>query len=81
MPKFDVHIYAGCRIKVPGVEADSPVEACRKAEKETDLYHVVRSGQAEFDDDIHGFLADELDDKGERIAEHDLTAAQVDGGG
>ena len=78
MPRYDIHIYAACRIKVPGVTANNPVEACRKAERETDFYLAIRSGHAEFDDDVHGFLADELDDEGNRIAEHDLTIAEVD---
>jgi len=79
MSKYDVHIYAVCRVKVPGVEADSQVEACRKAENQADLNHAIRAGQAEYVEEVHSFLADELDGDGNRVAEHALTVGEVDG--
>jgi hypothetical protein len=75
MPKHDVHIYCIVRVKVPGVEADTPGEAAQKAEKATDLDYAFRD--AEFAGDITGFLVDTLDENGERIKETDLKPDQV----
>ena len=67
MAKYDVHIYAIARLKVAGVEADSPQDAVRKAEQRVDLHQAIANGEAEYADDIDGFLVDALDEAGERM--------------
>jgi hypothetical protein len=67
MPKYDVHIYAIARLKVDDIDADSLQEAARKAEQRVDLHHAIARGEAEYADDIVGFLVDVLDEAGQRI--------------
>lgn len=67
MPRFDVHIYAIARLKVTGNEADSPQEAAQNAEQVIELHQAIASGEAEYAEEIEGFLVDRLDDAGERM--------------
>ena len=67
MLRFDVHIYAIVRLKVAGVEASSSQDAVRKAERLVDLHQAIAAGEAEYADEIEGFLVDALDDAGERM--------------
>jgi len=67
MPYFDVHVYAIARLKVAGVEADSPQDAVQKAEHLVDLRQAIALGEAEYADEIEGFLVDALDEAGERM--------------
>ncbi len=65
--KYDVHIYPIVRVKVFGVEADSQVEAIKKAETVFDfdqlLNHYYSDVEVEYADDIDGFLVDEQGDE------------------
>ena len=61
MPQFDVHIYALYRVKVCGVEADSPEAAARLACDNTDLYQAT---PVEYAEEIQGFLVDARNDEG-----------------
>lgn len=72
MPKYDVHIYAIARLKVAGVEADSPPDAARKAEQTVDLHYAIASGDAEYADEIESFLMDLLDNAGHRVEGHSV---------
>lgn len=67
MAKYDVHIYAIARLKVAGIEADSPQDAVRKAEQQVDLYHAIANGEAEYAEDIEGFLVDVVNEAREQI--------------
>ena len=67
MPKYDVHIYAIARLKVADIDADSPQDAAQKAEQRVDLHHAIANREAEYADDIEGFLVDVLDEAGQRI--------------
>lgn len=67
MPHYDVHIYAIAHVKVGGVEADSPKAAASRAEQSVDLHVLLAAGQAEYAEDIEGFLVDALDEAGQRI--------------
>ena len=67
MPKYDVHIYAIARLKVAGVEAGSPQDAARQAEQTVDLHHAIALGEAEYADEIEGFVMDLLDKDGQRV--------------
>ena len=67
MPRFDVHVYAIARLKVAGVEAISPHDAVGKAEQMVDLHQAIANGEAEYADDIEGFLVDVLDENGQWI--------------
>lgn len=58
MPKYHVHVYPIFRVLVPNIEADSPEEACQKAEQALDLDQFNRP-EIEYADDIDGFLVDE----------------------
>lgn len=42
MPKYDVHIFAVVRVKVPNVEASNRVQACKRAEDRVDFYGLLR---------------------------------------
>ncbi len=76
--KYDVHIYAVCRIKVRGILADSPVQAAALAEKATDVEFQIRMGTATYADEIDSFLVDEVDEQGKVIKSHDLSVGEVD---
>jgi hypothetical protein len=67
MPNYDVHIYVITRVKVGGVEADSPKAAASREEQSVDLHVLLAAGQAEYAEDIEGFLVDALDEAGQRI--------------
>jgi hypothetical protein len=67
MPKYDVHIYAIARLKVAGIQADSPEDAARQAEHRVDLHRAIARGEAEYAEAIEEFLVDRLDESGERI--------------
>ena len=67
MPKYDVHIYAVARLKVANVAADSSQDAVRNAEQIVDLHQALAAGEAEYADEIEGFLVDVLDETGRRI--------------
>ena len=80
MPRFDVHIYAIARLKVAGVEADSSQDAARNAEDLVDLHQAVAAGEAEYADDIEGFLVDPLDESGQRIEGKSVYCDMTDEG-
>ena len=70
MPKYHVHLYPIVRVLVRDVEAESQVEAIKKAEELVDLdrlFHHVRFdppvAYVEFADDTDGFLVDEDGDE------------------
>lgn len=44
MPKYDVHVHAMVRMRVPGVVAETPTDAAKAAGK-TNLSHMLRSGE------------------------------------
>ena len=67
--KHDVHIYATVRVKVCGVEADTPQEAAKKADEQTDLHAVLGEMYAE---EVTSFLVDTLDEHGKVAKETDL---------
>jgi hypothetical protein len=81
MPRFTVFLYPITFVKIPNVEAMSPTEAITKAEESLNKAHSLdhllnqtfSSGcpatNSEYAEEIHSFLVDELDDKGERIPE------------
>lgn len=65
--KHDVHILAVVRVKRTGIEADSQVEAIKKAEEMTDLNELFNRGgdgdlSTEYADDIDSFHVDEEND-------------------
>ena len=57
---YDVHLYPVVRVTLKGIEAESQVEAIRKAEVGLDLYQAVRS--AEYAEDVTAYLVDEHGD-------------------
>lgn len=63
MPKYHVHLYPIVRVLVRDIEAESQVEAIKKAEAQVDwdafLSHSVGMLHAEFADDFDGFHVDE----------------------
>ena len=59
MPKYNVYVYPIVRVLIKDVEANSQEEACRKAEPEATSWGMRN---AEYADDIDGFLVDEHDD-------------------
>jgi len=65
MKRYDVHIYPVVRVKVSGVEAESQVEAIRKAEEMTDFHRLFdrEANGIEYAEDIDCFLADEDGDE------------------
>jgi hypothetical protein len=65
--KFNVHLYAVVRVMVPGVEANSPEEAAKKADEATDLHHAFREG--EYAEEVESILVDTLDANGEVVKE------------
>jgi hypothetical protein len=64
MPQFDVHIYAVYRVKVCGVEADSPEAAAKYACDHTDLHTAT---PVEYAEEIQGFLVDTRDAEGQVV--------------
>ena len=70
MPKYDVHLYAVVRVKVPGVEANSPEEAAKIADDQTDLDHAFKDG--EYIEEIEAILVDTLDATGKVVKETTL---------
>ncbi len=61
--KYRVHVYAIVRVPFE-IEADSELEALKKAD-EVDLAEELAKGwRGEFADDIDGYLVDELGDDG-----------------
>lgn len=71
--KYDVHVYATVRVKVPGVEAPDQIEAIRRAEASLDLHEVLDGGsgakalqsdlEVEHAEEIIGYLVDEEGDE------------------
>ena len=65
MPKYHVHLYPIVRVLVRDVEADSQVEAIKKAEELVDLDRLFAGlggphvASMEYADGIDGFLVDE----------------------
>jgi hypothetical protein len=57
---YDVHMYPVVRITVKGVEAESQLDAIRKANANIDLYQAVC--EAEYAEDVTGYLVDEHGD-------------------
>ena len=63
MAKFEVHVYAIVRVKVENVEANTAQEATGKAEESLDLNEMFNGiPNAEYADDVDGFLVDEVGD-------------------
>jgi len=56
--RYNVHIFAVVRVSVPGIEADSQEDACRKAVEDTDLYEAVKWADTEYAEDITEYLVD-----------------------
>ena len=66
MPKYHIHLYPIVRVLVRDVEAESQVEAIKKAERMVDQYQLFRQvrfdppvADVEFAEDTDGFLVDE----------------------
>lgn len=66
MPKYHVHVYPIVRVLVRDVEAESQVEAIKKAEERVDLsrfftgLNIPTAGlTVQYADDLDGFLVDE----------------------
>lgn len=69
--KYDVHIFATIRVKIPDVEAESQEEAIKKAEESVDFENLllnVGGHETESADEMGYYLVDEVGDK-----EHDNT--------
>lgn len=45
--RYDVHIFAIVRVKIPNVNAESPTDAISKAERNIDLYRLFDSRNQE----------------------------------
>ena len=69
MPKYHVHVYPVVRVLVSEVEAQSPEEACRQAERAVDVAWALKGTVVEYANDIDGFLVDMDGD-----TEHQLSA-------
>jgi hypothetical protein len=76
--KYDVHIYAVVRVKVPGVEAESQTDAIEQAEEQVDFNALFDSRRfslypgiecVEYADETSGYLVDEEGDE-----EHDRSS-------
>jgi len=68
--KYDVHIYAIVRVKVPGVEASDPREAAKTAMDNTDLDAMFAgSKKLEYAGAIQDFLVDKFDENGNRVGD------------
>lgn len=78
MPRYRVHIYAIGRVPVD-VEADSAVEAVKKAERLTNLYDCFDSGNCEYAEEVVDYLVDELDDHGDFIKSSFMKPEEVFG--
>ena len=61
MPRYDVHIYPIFTALVQDIEADSPEEACKKADLAVNFATFDQPG-FEYADDIDGFLVDVVGD-------------------
>ncbi len=60
--KYRVHVYAVVRVPIE-VEAESQAEAIAKAD-EVNLHAEVRSAEAEYAEQVTGYLVDEIGDEG-----------------
>lgn len=60
--KYTVHLYPIVRIEVKDVEAESQVEAMKKADAQTDYHAVLDRPDQEYAEDVDGFHVDEEDD-------------------
>jgi hypothetical protein len=60
--KYRVHLYAEVRVPLE-VEAESQEEAIGKVMYENDLYPLLKHGDVEFADEVHGALVDEDGDE------------------
>lgn len=74
--RYRVHIYAVARVPVE-VDADSPVEAVKKAESLVDLYSCLSSRDCEFAEEVVDYLVDELDEQGNFVKSAFLNADEV----
>ena len=73
MNRYHVHVYPVFRVRVPDVEADSPEEACEKAEQAVNFAQFAHLG-LEYADGIDGFLVDEDGDtEHQRSASYDAN--------
>lgn len=66
---YDIHIFAEVRVKVPGIEADSQIEAIKKAQELVNLYQLFDKesplphvAHTEWNEEMHGFLVDQASD-------------------
>ncbi len=70
MPNYDVHLFSVVRFTVRGVEAESPEEACKKAEQDLcdeAIKSAMRGGseyEADFADEVLEALVDVQGDEG-----------------
>jgi hypothetical protein len=86
MPKFDVHVYEVVRVKVIGVEADSPEHACEQAKECYDPHNLLlqrspsdpQIDHVEWAEETTNYLVDPYNDKGkvdvERSQHYDETS-------
>ena len=58
---YDVHLYPVVRITLKGIEAESQMDAIRRAEASVDLYQAVC--EAEYAEDVTAYLVDEHGDR------------------
>lgn len=69
MKNYTVHLYPIVRVAYDGIEAESPLDAIREAERrfvDNRAYDLVYA--SEYAEDINGFLVDEFDEKGEIVS-------------
>lgn len=66
MKRFKVHIFAEVRVPVE-VEADTAIEAARKADAITNLYEIVKTGRCEYAENVTNFVVDEFNSDGEMV--------------
>jgi hypothetical protein len=73
MTKYHVHVYPVFRVLVRDIEADSPEDACQKAETSINWYDLDEY-HPEYADEITGFLVDEDGDtEHERSTRYDAN--------
>ncbi|MBI4446888.1 MAG: hypothetical protein HY645_13405 [Acidobacteria bacterium] len=72
MPKYDVHLYAVVRLKIPDIGAETQQEAMKKADEliAPHLYDLLYAEKpipivecTEYAEEIDGYLVDEIGDE------------------
>ena len=61
--RFDVHLFPVVRLRVPGVEAESPQAAIEKALEQTDLHSRFAGDDGEYAEELSHFLVDAAGDE------------------